>query len=255
MNDLTPRLEMISKGVALIELRNPKSANRLQIKDLQVLQDHLTTCEAQQELCVIVLASEGEIFSAGFDLNDLKKQAEVLTKDELREEPAFELFANRLANSRLVTIAALSGLAVGGATDLVLACDIRIGNKSAGLLMPAARFGLPLYASALQRYVTHFGLSRAKALIFTGREIGAEELLEIGILFEIVPNDALRTACIALATQIEASPPAPLAAMKAALAEFACNTVDKAAVRAMLFETFDGPAIIARIEKGKISKR
>jgi enoyl-CoA hydratase len=246
-----PDLVRVGEGVAQITLLRARHANRIQTEDLVALNDHLSALEADPSMAALLITADGDHFSAGFDLGALRAQAAAQQSTGAAEDVAFEVFSNRLAQTRLATIAAMPGLAIGGATDLVLACDLRIGTPTAGLRMPAARFGLPLYAGALERYVIHFGLARAKSLVLTGRTITADELLATGVLAEIVQAPELRARALELAGRIAAAPALPLAAMKAAMNRFAAAAVDRTAVRSALAEVFDGPAIVARIDAAR----
>jgi enoyl-CoA hydratase/carnithine racemase len=121
--------------------------------------------------------------------------------------------------------------------------------------MPAARFGLPLYAGALRRYVEAFGPAKAKDLILTGATIPADELQRYGIVSEIVEDDALETGAIALAIRMAELPAVPAQAMKQAINAFAGSVIDEQTWRRTLNLAFDGPAILTRIETALAMRR
>lgn len=246
MSGLPPEFDFPKQGIVRIRLRRPLVANRIEASDLEILQIALSSFHLDQSLKALILEAEGATFSAGFDLRALKERA---AASQLADVEAFEKFSNDLAASRLITLVALNGPAIGGASDLVLACDLRIGVPSAGLRMPAARFGLPLYVGALRRYVQAFGLSAAKHLIFTGEFVSATDLLRFGILSEIVAPEALGARTMKLAQSIAEMPPAPLQAMKHALNVLASTTPDERKIRDELYRTFDGLQIMTRIER------
>jgi enoyl-CoA hydratase len=241
-----PILSRPAAHVALIELNRPDAANRLQRDDLATLIAHLDACESDEQLHALVLAANGRHFSAGFDLRALLADLES-GRRESRGDTAFEAVAERLASSRLITIAAINGPVHGGATDLALACDLRIGTDAAQLQMPAARFGLPLYASALQRYVNRLGLDTAKRLVFLAQKIDAHEMLRIGFLSEMVGAEELRAHALTLAGAITDMPPRPLAAMKQVLNAAALGRGTAAEQRAALAAAFDAKLIAERI--------
>src|SRR3546814_15552319 len=68
----------------------------------------------------------------------------------------------------------------GGATDLALTCEFRLGVEGMDMFMPPVRLGLHFYRGGLERYVTRLGLNNAKRLLLTAERIGAEEMKEIG---------------------------------------------------------------------------
>ncbi|MBK6321664.1 MAG: enoyl-CoA hydratase/isomerase family protein [Burkholderiales bacterium] len=148
MSESPPVLSHPAKGVALIELNRPGAANRLQPDDLLQLLAMLDQLERQGDAKALVLAANGRHFSAGFDLRAL---LEGLQSDEpgALVDKALESVANRLDATPMITIVAVQGAVIGGATDLALACDLRLGTSDARMQMPAANFGLPLYAGAL----------------------------------------------------------------------------------------------------------
>ena len=197
-SDASPSLTRPLPHVALIELNRPEAANRLQPDDLASLLAHLDAVEGDGDVHALVLASAGPHFCAGYDLRALV--ADLSTGDaSARGESAFEAVAERLAAIRVVTVVAIQGAVMGGATDLALACDLRIGTPESELQMPAARFGLPLYASALERYVSRLGLDQAKRLVLLAEKIDAAEMRRIGFLHELVPAEGLRRRALELA--------------------------------------------------------
>lgn len=238
--------------IALIELNRSTNANRIQPDDLETLEELLTECEHDEQVHVLILTARGEYFSAGYDLRALATGAGVDQRESVGRDSAFEHFANRLENTRLITIAALNGPVLGGATDFALACDLRLGTESMYMQMPAARIGLPLYAGALQRYVSCLGLNHAKRLVFMAEKLPATEMLGIGFLNELLPADAVLTRALAMAKEIASMPAKPLAAMKQTLNAAALGEGSAPAQRAALLDAYD-PALIA--ERIKAAQR
>jgi enoyl-CoA hydratase len=243
----TPLLGYPAKHVALIELNRPKAANRIQPEDLAELRRHLEACEANEEIRALVLAANGPHFSAGFDLRALVAG---LQGDERASagESAFAAVADRFEQTHLIVVAAIQGPVLGGATDLALACDLRIGCDKAEMQMPAARFGLPLYAGALQRYVSRLGLNHAKRLVFMAERISAAEMLSIGFLTELVEQADVRSRALALAVSVAEMPPKPLAAMKRVLNASARGVGTAPEQHEALRAALDGPGVAARID-------
>jgi enoyl-CoA hydratase len=115
----------------------------------------------------------------------------------------------------------LNGGVFGGATDLALACDFRIGVAGMELRMPAARLGLHYYPSGLQRYVSRLGLSAAKRLFLLAETVAGEELLRLGYLDALVEPQALDEAVEQHAASLMAGAPLALQGMKSSLNEVA----------------------------------
>jgi enoyl-CoA hydratase len=246
VNESAPSLSRPAAGVALIQLNRPQAANRLQPEDLGILVEHIDALERDADVHALVLAANGPHFCAGFDLRALL--AGLKSGQRIPEgDNAFEAFADKLEATRLITIAAIQGAVVGGATDLALACDLRLGSPSARMQMPAANFGLPLYAGALQRYVSRLGINHAKRLVFLAERIDAAEMLRIGFLHEQVDEAALRTRALELASNVAALPAKPLAAMKQVLNAAALGQGTAAMQRETLAAAFDAGAMATRI--------
>ncbi|WP_158590538.1 enoyl-CoA hydratase/isomerase family protein [Noviherbaspirillum cavernae] len=242
----TPVLSRPAEHVAFIELNRPANANRIQPDDLAELERLLDQCEVDEQVHVLILTGRGKYFSAGYDLRALASGVGVNQRSHEGDDSAFEHVANRLESTRLITIAAINGPVIGGATDFALACDLRLGEESAYMLMPAARFGLPLYAGALQRYVSRLGLSHAKRLVFMAEKVPATDMLATGFLHEILPADALLARALAVGVDIAAMPSRPLAAMKQVLNAAAYGQGTAPDQRAALLAAYDGPAIAER---------
>src|SRR3954451_2896017 len=133
---------------ATIRLNRPKHLNRLQPEDLEALQKLFGLVEADPAIRVLVLTGTGRAFSAGYDLGSISERAAADTEQETAGS-AFEVMVNRLEDISVPTICRLNGGVYGGATDLALACDFRIGVNSAEMFMPAARLGLHYYTSGI----------------------------------------------------------------------------------------------------------
>ncbi|MDM0045035.1 enoyl-CoA hydratase/isomerase family protein [Variovorax dokdonensis] len=243
-----------SAHVALIELNRPQSANRLEPQDLEVLRSHIDECESSADVRVLVLAGRGNYFSAGFDLRALA--------DGLRSgvrfdgaDSAFEAVANRLDSSKLISIAALNGPVLGGATDLALACDFRMGSSEVFMQMPAAKFGLPLYAGALQRYVSRMGLNHAKRLVFMAERVGAQEMLDMGFLTALVRPSEVMAMALSQAAHLATMPPKNMAALKQVLNASALGEGTAVSQREVLARAFDPEAILQNIAASQAARR
>jgi enoyl-CoA hydratase len=242
------RLSFPLQQVARIEFARPDRANSLRPSELEALHRCLDIAEARPEVHVLVITGAGRYFSAGFDLPSLVERTRgAASVEELQSD--FEQVANRIEATRLITLAALNGPAVGGATDLALACDLRIGSELATMTMPAARFGLPLYGSALRRFATRLGLTQAKWLVLTAAALDSKAMLAAGFLSEVVPADRFEDRVSALAEQLASMPGGALSAMKQALNASTPGWDEPSAQRAhrTLVDAVDGDLIARRV--------
>ena len=222
----------VAQGRALVRLNRPRQHNRLEPSDLAALEEILTRADADPSIRVLILTGTGKSFSSGFHIGAL---ADRLAGKDIGAEDrdAFERTIDRLERLRVPTIAALNGSVYGGATDLALACDFRIGIEGTRLLMPAARLGIVYYGSGIRRYVTRLGVAAAKKLFLTAQPIDADEMLRIGYLDEIVPAESLMARAEALAATLAANAPLALAGLKRAINDTAAGSLDPAALAAL----------------------
>jgi enoyl-CoA hydratase/carnithine racemase len=213
---------------ATIRLNRPRQHNRLEPADIATLIALLDKIDATDDIRVLVLTGSGKSFSAGYHIGAI--DAGGRGRKAQAETPSFEQLTDRLENVRVPTICALNGSVYGGATDLALACDFRIGVEGMEMRMPAARLGIHYYRGGLRRYVTRLGLAAAKRLFLTAATVDAAELRRIGFLDELVPVDRLAVAIDALAGGIAELAPLAVQGMKRALNEVARNELDIAAL-------------------------
>ncbi len=219
----------IAGGRATIRLNRPREHNRLEPADLAVLRESFARVGGDPSIRVLVLTGTGKSFSSGYHIGALvERHGDKERQPE--DNDAFERVVNGLAELRIPTIAALQGSVYGGATDLALACDFRIGVEGMRMLMPAARLGIVYYPSGIERYVSRLGVAAAKRLFLTAEPIEAEEMRRIGYLDEIVPADALDERVDALAATLAANAPLALAGLKQAIDEASAGRLDRTAL-------------------------
>src|SRR6266852_4126018 len=199
---------------ATIRLNRPKHLNRLQADDLDALLKLFDRIEADPAVRVMVLTGTGRAFSAGYDLNSVAERA-TSAIEEKSAGSEFEVVVNRLEDLGVPSICRINGGVYGGATDLALACDFRIGVDTCEMFMPAARLGLHYYKSGIKRYVSRLGTDNARKLFLTAQKIEAPEALdeEVGRLAGILAGNA----------------PVAMRGMKRAINEFARGKLDEAA--------------------------
>jgi enoyl-CoA hydratase len=217
MNPGTPRLD-VQGAVATVTLQRPDQANRLSADDLESLTALLAEVNARPEVLVLQLRATGRYFCSGYDIGSIGGARKV----------DFGAMVDAVEQARPVTIAVLQGGVYGGATDLVLACDFRVGARGIDMFMPAARLGLHYYQSGLERYVTRLGLNAAKRLFLTAEKIDADEMKAIGYLTHLVDAGRLDEAAEELTRSCCSMAPIPMLAMKRHLDRIARGTLDVA---------------------------
>lgn len=224
----TPMLS-VAGAVATVTLNRPAHRNRLEDEDLRVLLRHFDQVGADQGIRVLVLSANTQdqprpIFCAGYHVGDFDHTD--------AEAPAFDQVADALAALRPVTIAGINGSVYGGATDLVLSCDLRIGVAGAEFRMPAAALGLHYYASGVRRYVAVLGSALAKRAFLTAQAIPLEELMAAGVLVSIAEAAQFDAALEQLATAVSLLAPLAAQGLKQSMNEIAAGNYDVDRVRA-----------------------
>ncbi len=222
---MTPELS-VNGHVATITLRRAAQANRLEPVDLNVIAAHVDAVNQREEVLVLCFQSTGKYFCSGFDIN------QIATAGGSMKTIAFDALVNAIEDCRPVTIAAIQGGVYGGATDLALACDFRIGTPDADMFMPAARLGLHFYQRGLERYVSRLGVDTAKRLFLTAEKIDANEMRACGFLTQLVDADQLQPRVDALTTTLAGMAPLALLGMKKNLNAIARNRLNVEALQA-----------------------
>ena len=215
---MKPSLSIEGK-TAVITLNNPASANRLTVDDLDTLQQHISEVNQNEDIGVLVIKSTGKYFCSGFDISSLDESAK-------EKSLMFEVVVNALEDCRPITIAAVQGGVYGGATDLVLACDFRIGSQAAEMFMPAAKLGIHFYQRGLVRYVSRLGVDTAKRLLLTAEKIQSAEMKDIGFLTQLVKPEDLDSSINKLIQQLMVMAPLAILGMKKHINRIANNTLD-----------------------------
>lgn len=231
-----PVLE-IAGSRATIRLNRPRHHNRIEPADLAELMRLFDRVDADGSLRVLVITGTGRTFSAGYHLGDLAERS--ARPDEPPATDSFETMVDRLEAVRVPTIARLQGGVYGGATDLALACDFRIGHDRIEMFMPAGRLGVHYYESGMRRYVSRLGLNAAKRLFLTAEKLDAAELLRIGYLTDLVPQAELDARVDALAARLAEMAPLAVQGMKRALNEIAQGRLDREALAARIAQCKD----------------
>ena len=219
----------IAGGVATITLNRPAQRNRLENADLKTLLAHFETVNQQADVRVLVLTAHtaGQpkpVFCAGYDIGGFDEPGHGAT--------FFETIPNALAALRPVTVCALNGSVYGGATDMVLACDLRVGLQGLEWRMPATALGLHYYSSGLQRYVSRFGMAGARRAFLTARPFTDQQLEAMGLFEAMVTAEAWEPTVQALLTDILALAPLAVQATKQSLQDLETGQFDEAVVRA-----------------------
>jgi len=206
------RLE-IDDGVGVIRLDRPP-ANAFDLQTGLELQEAVREAGERDDVGALVVWGGRKIFAAGADIKDMVEWG----PDEVRPQvDALGGACDLLEELPKVSIAAVNGFALGGGLEVALACDLRYVADDAKLGQPEIRIGVIPGAGATQRLVPLVGVGRTRELVYTGRQVRADEALAIGLAERVVPADEVVEAAVADARGFARGPRHALAAAKAAI--------------------------------------
>src|SRR3990167_2140031 len=214
---------------ATITLNDPAKHNRLDPAGLKALRAAIEKADADPAIRVTVITGAGEkTFCSGYDLGSI-------SASERHSQPAnddsFEKVMDRLEAVRMPTLCALNGGVYGGATDLALACDFRLGVRGMKFFMPAARFGLHYYPGGLRRYTQKVSPSFAKRAFLLSEDFSDTELLAVGYLDWLVDRAEFTAKVDEKAAKLASLAPLSMAGMKRAIEQFAQAAPDMSSIR------------------------
>ncbi len=196
-------------------LDRPDALNALNTEMLQELRDVLREVARREEVQVVILTGAGDrAFAAGGDIREMADQRPL----EIRRYAALgHEVARLLERMGKPVIAALNGYALGGGSELALACDIRIASEDAQIGQPEVKLGIPPGFGGSQRLTRLVGRGRASEIIFLGEPVAAVEAAKMGLVNRVVPADRLLEEAKAWARRMQERGPLALRLAKAAI--------------------------------------
>ncbi len=187
--------------VTVVTITRPEVRNAVDRDTAQALADAFRAFDADAEASVGILTGADGVFCAGADL----KAVAAGTPNRLEPDGDGPMGPSRMLLSKPV-VAAIAGPAVAGGLELALWCDLRVAEEGATLGVLCRRWGVPLIDGGTVRLPRLIGLSHALDLILTGRSVGAEEALRMGLVNRVVPQGTALEAAMALAERLAAFP-------------------------------------------------
>jgi enoyl-CoA hydratase/carnithine racemase len=201
------------EGVALLRLERPEARNAINTAMLEELLAHLARARDDDSVRVLVLSSSDHMgLSAGADVRE-----QLDDQGRVRRMRLFADLYDELTGFPKPTIAVCHGACVGGGAEVAVACDLRVGGSNLRLRFPGAALGVPVGPA---RLVTLCGLSVAKYLLLTSKEVDAEMAYRWGLVHKVAPAAATEDAALKLASDVAGHPPEAVARMKRMLHEW-----------------------------------
>jgi enoyl-CoA hydratase len=179
----------VADEVAVIRFNRPKALNAINIQVVQEVNDALEKVEADSSVRVLILTGEGEkAFVAGADIAQMVELNPLQLRKFSRD---LHQVGFRLEALPIPVIACVNGFALGGGTEISMACDFVYASENAKFGQPEINLGIIPGMGGTQRLPRLVGKGMAKELCMTGAIISAQEAKEIGLVNKVVPHDRL----------------------------------------------------------------
>ncbi len=196
----------VENGIALLTLNRPDKRNAMSDAMRAELVDHLQTIRTDRSIRALVLTGNGKGFCAGGDIAGMKTRMEAdpatVGFNGWERQQGVHYAASLLLNLPIPTVAAVNGAAAGLGADLALSCDFVIASDYAHFTWAYIARGLIPDGGGMYFLPRRVGLARAKALIFSGRRVNADEALQLGIADQRCSADELLGTAHAMADEM-----------------------------------------------------
>ena len=223
-----PFVKYEPKGdIAYLVIDRPEALNALNAQVLADLDAALDAIDLELIRCVILRGAGEKSFVAGADIAQMKDLDPA--GGEAFGKQGNDVFL-KLESLPIPVIAAVGGYALGGGCELAMACDFRICSETAVFGQPEVGLGITPGFGGTQRLARIVGPGMAKQMIYTARNIKADEALRIGLVNAVYPADELYAAAEKLASAIAANAPIAVRACKKAINEGAALPIEQAVV-------------------------
>lgn len=205
----------VNEGIATITFNRPKALNALNDALLNELSSALDQIQEDEDIRVLILTGSGDkAFVAGADITELAKFNSLQAKRFSRKG---QMIIGRLQELPIPVIGAVNGYALGGGSEMALACDFIYASENAMFGLPEINLGIIPGFGGTQRLPRLLGSNVAKEMIFTGKMVPAKEAEEIGLVNKVLPPESLLEEVEATAKTIASKGKVSLRAAKQAV--------------------------------------
>lgn len=229
MTEALFRVERRARGVVWLTLDRGEIHNAFDDRLIAALTGELERLAADTGARVVVLTGAGRSFSAGADLNWMRRTASYGEAENLADARSLATLMQTLNELPKPTVARVNGAALGGGTGLVACCDIVVASAQAVFGTTEVRLGL--IPAVIGPYVlAAIGARQARRLMLTGERISAAEAARLGLVHEVVAPEQLDGAIERIVAALLNSGPAALAAAKRLIGELGGRPIDAALI-------------------------
>ena len=190
--------------VGYLTFNRPERSNAFSSHMLDEVAEALAAIDADEDIRVLIVTGKGRNFQAGADIREFQAMGPV---EMLRWCDKLVGIAEALERLRQPVIAAVNGACMGGGTEFLVACTLRVAAESARVALPEVKLGLAPGAGGEQRLVRLVGKGRAMEIALTGDPVDAAECYRIGLFNKVVPDGEAVRGAEELAARILANGP------------------------------------------------
>ena len=176
---------------AVITLNRPEALNALSFSVVEEIEAAITKATSSDARALLITGAGDKAFCAGADINELRSLSPVEFLQQLRRGQSV---LARFSELPIPSFAVVNGLALGGGMELALACTFRVASPRARMGLPEIKLGAVPGYGGTQRLPRHVGLGRALDIVMSGRFVGADEALAIGLVTRVVDGDLMAGA-------------------------------------------------------------
>ncbi len=222
-------VDLDARGVATVTLDRAELHNAFDDELIAALTGTLSALGRDGQVRVVMLAARGRSFSAGADLNWMRRTATYSRDENLRDARALAGLMRTLDGLPKPTVAVVQGAAYAGGVGLVACCDVALASRRATFCLTEVRLGI--VPAVISPYVVAaIGARAARRYAVTAETFDAAEAHRLGLVHEVLDEDALRPAAERLALGLLANGPQAMAAAKALVSRVARAPLDDALV-------------------------
>lgn len=242
----TNQLGKIGRGVGYITLTRPEIHNAFDDKLIGELTEAFSAMENNPEVEMVVLRAEGKSFSAGADLNWMRRMADYSWEENYQDSQALATLMNTIYGMSKTTVCQVQGAAFGGGVGLVACCDIVIASERASFCLSEVKLGL--IPAVISPYVVKaMGERQAQRYFTTAERFKADKAAEFGLVHEVVAEDLLVEKTNEIVTTLLSNGPQAVKAAKDLIRAVANQIIDQS----LMDETARRIADIRASKQGK----
>ena len=238
----TPKLTArVEGGVGYLTFNNPERRNAVSLEMWSALGDVMQAFDADDSVRVVVLTGAGgKAFASGADISEFETQRSSSDQREQYGKVSGRGYA-ALARCSKPVLAMIRGYCIGGGLVIALAADLRFATQGSRFAVPAAKLGLGYDYPGVAALARLVGPARAADILYSARQLTAEEALQCGLIDFVTEDDALEQRVADYTARIAENAPLTIRAIKASLQAYARYTQrsDLETIEAMIKQCFD----------------